>query len=97
MPLIVAAASLIPGSDALLAVGVTLVVLGVVLRGFHQSNQRTQSQRTLTERFSRVAGQPETPGIAAASPPRLVRHLPLLYRSMFLLGVAMTLAGLLRR
>ena len=57
--------SWIPSSDPLLAVGVTLVVLGVVLRGFHQSNRRAESQRALTERFSRVAGKPEAPGDSA--------------------------------
>ena len=97
MPLIAAIASWMPSSDALLAVGVTLVVLGVVLRGFHQSNLRAQSQRTLTARFSRVAGRPETSPDKSAQLPFLVRHLVPIYSAIFLVGLALTLLGFLRR
>lgn len=97
MPLIAATASWTPGSDALLAVGVTLIVLGVVLRGFHQSNQRAASQRILTERFSRVAGKPEAPSDNASQPPFFVRHLVVIYSAVFLAGLALTLVGFLRR
>lgn len=97
MPLIAASASWIPSSDALVAVGVTLVVLGVVLRGFHQSNRRAQSQRALTERFSRVAGKPEAADENANPPSFLVRHLVAIYSAVFLVGLALTLLGFLRR
>lgn len=97
MPLVISFASWIPSSDALLAVGVTLIVLGVVLRGFHQSNLRAESQRTLTERFSRVAGKPETPDDKSSPPHFFVRHLVPIYSAIFLVGLALTLAGFLRR
>jgi hypothetical protein len=97
MPFIAAIASWVPSSDVLLAVGVTLVVLGVVLRGFHQSNQRAASQRALTERFSRVAGKPESPDDKSGPPPFFVRHLVIVYSAVFLAGLALTLVGFSRR
>ena len=93
----IAAADWIPSSDLLLSVGVTLIVLGVVLRGFHQGNRRAESQRTLAERSSRVAGQPAAPSEHAHQPPFLVRHLVPIYSAVFLVGLTLTLAGFLRR
>lgn len=71
--------------DILLAVGVSLCLLGVVLRGFHQSNLRAAALRAQAARFSRAAGKAEPNG-PTEPPSPLVRRLPLIYRLSVALG-----------
>ncbi|MBI2515666.1 MAG: hypothetical protein HYV95_02010 [Opitutae bacterium] len=78
--------------EILLAVGVSFCLLGVVLRGFHQSNLRTAALRAQTARFSRAAGKAEPTG-PHEPPSLLVRRLPLIYRLAVGLGALLALLG----
>lgn len=85
------------GSDLLLAVGVSLCLLGVVLRGFHQGNLRAAAARNQMARLDRVAGISAEP--AAAPPPAgwFVRHLPLCYRAAVVAGLVLLVVALVMR
>lgn len=86
-----------PAHDLLLAVGVSLGLLGVVLRGFHQGNLRAEALRRQTARLSRLAGQEDTLNASASAPHPLARRLPLIYRATVLLGLALTVCAYWRR
>lgn len=76
----------------LVALGASLVLLGVLLRGAHQSLRRIESARAQAARLDRLAGHaaPTEP----APPPHPLRHrLPLLYRSAVLLGLLLLALG----
>lgn len=83
--------------ETLLAVGVSLCLLGIVLRGFHQSNLRAAAARSQKARMSRVAGLAAEPDDAPLPPGWFVRHLPWCYRASVVLGVALMIVALLRR
>ena len=90
-----AALSWLPSRDVLVAVGVTLAMAGLVLRGVHQANRRAETTRAQMTRLSRVAGKAE----AAPAPPEpsaFVRRLPLIYRSLFALGACLAIAAFWR-
>jgi hypothetical protein len=78
-------------NDLLLAVGVTLCLLSVMLRGFHQANVRAAALRSQTARHARLAGNEDTLNASKAPPHPLVRHLPLIYGATLLLGLAITI------
>jgi len=80
-------------SDLLLAIGVSVALAGVILRGFHQSQKRTTALRAQTARLARLDGKEDTLNPPASAPRFLARHLPLIYRSLVLIGVIITLAG----
>ena len=78
-------------NDLLLAIGVSLCLLAVMLRGFHQANQRAAALRRQTARQARVAGNEDTLNAAAPTPHPLTLRLPLIYRTTLLIGVVITL------
>jgi hypothetical protein len=86
-----------PTNDLLLAVGVSLCLAGVVLRGFHQGRRRGDALRAQTARLARLDGKEDTLNTPARPPTFLVRHLPFLYRSLVLLGLGLTLYGYANR
>ena len=78
-------------NDLLLAIGVSLCLLGVMLRGFHQANLRAAALRRQTARHARLSGNEDTLNAKAPTPHPLVRHLPLIYSSTLLIGLALTI------
>lgn len=70
----------------LVALGASLVLLGVLLRGAHQSLRRVEAARAQAARLDRLAGH-ATPTEPAVPPHPLRARLPLLYRSAVLLGL----------
>ncbi len=85
------------GYEALLAVGVSLCLLGIVLRGFHQTNLRAAAARNQKARMNRVAGIAAEPEDTPPPANWFIRHLPLCYRAAFVAGVVLTIVGLLRK
>ena len=84
-------------NDLLLAIGVSLCLLAMMLRGFHQGNVRAAALRSQTARHARLAGNTDTLNAAAPAPHPLVRRLPLIYRATFLIGLAITITAYWRR
>jgi hypothetical protein len=80
-------------SDLLLATGVSLAIMGVMLRGFHQSQKRSEALRSQTARLARLDGREDTLNPPASAPHFLARHLPLIYRGLVLVGAIIALAG----
>ena len=91
----IVALSWLPSRDVLVAVGVTMAMLGLVLRGVHQANRRAEANRAQMTRLSRAAGKAES-APAPAEPSAFVRRLPQIYRSLFLAGAAMAIAAFWR-
>jgi hypothetical protein len=83
--------------ETLLAIGVSLCLLGIVLRGFHQGNLRAAAARRQKARMNRVAGIAAEPDDAPLPSNWIVRHLPWCYRGAVVLGVALMVVALLRR
>ena len=84
-------------NDLILAIGVTCCLFGVMLRGQHQAQRRSDALRAQTARLARLDGREDTLNAMARPPHPLVRHLPLTYRSLVLLGFALTVYGYARR
>ncbi len=84
-------------NDLLLALGVTLCLTGVMLRGQHQAQRRTDALRAQTARLARLDGKEDTLNPPPRPPHPLVRRLPLIYRTLGLLGVGLTLLAYARR
>jgi hypothetical protein len=80
-----------PLSDLLLAAGASLCLLGFVLRGFIQANERDAAQRRLTARQARIAGTEDTLNAGQKPPHPLARHLPKITLITFGLGLGLTL------
>ena len=79
--------------DTLLAVGVTLVFLGIVLRGFARASRRAQAlrkQERLEARESSLPGPEDAPSW-------LERNFGWVANGVLAAGVAISLAGLLGR
>ena len=77
-------------NDLLLIIGISLCLLAVMLRGFHQGNQRAAALRRQTARHARIAGNEDTLNAHAPAPHPLTLRLPLIYRTTLLIGVAIT-------
>lgn len=83
-------------TSLLLALGASLVLLGVLLRGAHQSLRRVEAARAQTARLDRLSGRGDPP--EPAPPPHPLRHrLPLLYRGAVLLGLLLLALAFARR
>jgi len=80
----------LPSRDTLLAVGVTLFVLGIILRGLAREHQRALAQRKLHELDTRKEGAQLTP------PSHFERHLVNYASAMAALGVVLTVVGFFR-
>ena len=84
-------------NDLLLIIGVSLCLVAVMLRGFHQGNQRAAALRRQTARHARIAGNEDTLNANAPAPHPLTLRLPLIYRTALLIGVALTLYAYWKR
>ena len=84
-------------NDLLVAIGVTLCLLSVMLRGFHQANVRAEALRRQSARHARLAGNEDTLNAGKAPPHLLVRRLPLIYSLTLLLGLALTICAYWKR
>jgi hypothetical protein len=84
-------------NDLLLAVGVSLCLIGVMLRGLHQGQRRADALRAQTARLARLDGKEDTLNAPAAPRPLLVRHLPWVYRGLVLVGLVLTLWAYAKR
>lgn len=84
-------------SDLLLAVGASLCLLGFVLRGFIQANEREAAQRRLSARQARIAGTEDTLNAGQKPLHPLVRHLPKITVATFAVGLGLALIGLVKR
>ena len=87
--------SWLPSRDLLVAIGVTMCLLGLVLRSIHQGTRRAEATRAQMTRLSRLAGKPDSAPVPAA-PSAFVRRLPLIYRSLFLAGAILALTAFWR-
>ena len=76
--------------DALLAIGVTLFVLGLILRGVAREHQRTLAQRKLHELDTRLQGASST------KPSHFERHFTNYASAMAAIGVVLVVVGFLR-
>ena len=76
--------------DTLLAIGVTLFVLGLILRGLAREHQRTLAQRKLHELDTRKAGEPIT------QLSHLERHFTTYASAVAILGAILAIAALFR-
>ena len=76
--------------DTLLAIGVTLFVLGLILRGLAREHQRTLAQRKLHELDTRKAGEPLT------KPSYFERHLMNYASALTVIGAILAVVGVLR-
>lgn len=83
--------------DALLAIGVTLCMLGIVLRGFHQSNLRAAAAQRQKARLNRVAGLAPEPDDAPPPANWFIRHLPWCYRAAGIAGVVVMIVAFARK
>lgn len=76
--------------DTLLAIGVTLFVLGLILRGLAREHQRTLAQRKLHDLDTRKAGE------ATRQLSHFERHFTTYASIVAVLGAIITLLGFLR-
>lgn len=86
----------LPDAQTLLALGVTLVMVGVILRGFASSARRDLARRKehrIDARKSTAAGLSEE---LARPPGWFERNLGLLANLVLVAGVVITAAGFLR-
>jgi hypothetical protein len=83
-------------SDNLLALGMTLVVAGIVLRGFARQSQRAQALRKQHELYHRRLDTPKQPVAGPTQPYWFDRRLPLLASLVLGLGVLLTIASYVR-
>ena len=87
----------LPDYESLLAVGVTLIMAGIVLRGFAAQSRRElarRKQHRLAARKSDEAGLNE---LLEQQPSWLEKNFGLLANAVLLTGVAASLAGFWRR
>jgi hypothetical protein len=84
-------------SDVLLSLGMTLVVVGIVLRGFARESQRAQALRQQHELYHRKLGAPDQTTAAKAQPDWFERRLPLLANVGLGIGVLLTIASYFRK
>lgn len=84
-------------NDLLLAVGVSLCIVGVMMRGFHQGQRRADALRAQTARLARLDGKEDTLNAPASPPNFFVRHLPWIYRGTVLAGLILTLYAYAQR
>ena len=84
-------------NDLILAIGVTCCLFGVMLRGQYQAQRRSDALRAQTARLARLDGKEDTLNTVVRPPHLLVRHLPLIYRSLVVLGFGLTVFGYARR
>lgn len=82
--------------DNLLSLGMTLVVLGIVLRGFARQSQRAQALRKQHELYHRNLDSPDQSGVDKTRPDWFERHLPLLANIVLGTGVLLTLISYFR-
>jgi hypothetical protein len=80
-------------SDNLLSLGMTLVVVGIVLRGFARQSQRSQALRKQHELHHRRLDAPDQPVAGPVQPDWFERHLPLLATLVLGLGMLLTIAS----
>ncbi|MEI6105648.1 MAG: hypothetical protein WCR49_01430 [Opitutae bacterium] len=82
--------------DNLLSLGMTLVVVGIVLRGFARQSKRAQSLRKQHELYHRKLDAPDQSAVEVSQPDWLERHLPLLANLVLGIGVLLTLISYFR-
>jgi hypothetical protein len=82
--------------DNLLSLGMTLVVVGIVLRGFVRQSQRAQALRKQHELYHRNLDAPNPSTVEKARPEWFERHLPLLANVVLGTGVLLTLISYFR-
>ena len=83
---------LIPGSDGLLAIGVTLFVLGIILRGLAREHRRTLAHRKQHELDTRPPGERAAP----PSPSHFEKHFTRYATGLSILGVILVAVSALR-
>ena len=79
--------------DTLLAIGVTLVMTGVVLRGFAANARRDLARRKQHQIDSRKSGDAYMSDELAKPPGWFERNLGLIANVILVTGVAVTIAG----
>jgi hypothetical protein len=80
------------GRDALLAIGVTLFVFGIILRGLAREHGRTLARRKQHDLAARHPGEP----IAPPTQPHFEKHFARSANSVFVLGMIVVLVAIFR-
>jgi len=86
-----AALPMLPSRDTLLAIGVTLFVLGLIARGLAREHRRTLASRKLHELDTRKAGEP-----ASAEPSHFEKHFGTYASALAAFGAALAIATFFR-
>jgi len=84
-------------SDTLLSLGMTLVVVGIVLRGFARQSQRAQALRKQHELYHRKLDAPEQSAEGKSQPDWFERQLPLMANVALGIGVLLTITSYFRK
>ncbi|MDI1247995.1 MAG: hypothetical protein PSV13_03845 [Lacunisphaera sp.] len=87
----------IPDPETLLAVGVTLVMAGIVLRGFAAQSRRDLARRKQHRLDARKSGEALLNEQLDRPPTWFEKNFGLLANVILLAGVALTVAGYWRR
>ena len=87
----------LPDAQTLQAVGVTLVMAGVVLRGFAASARRYLARRKEHRRDERKSGDAYMSGELGRPPGWFERNLGLIANVILVAGVVVTIVGFAKR
>ncbi|HEX7630865.1 MAG TPA: hypothetical protein VF388_01925 [Lacunisphaera sp.] len=87
----------LPDAQTLQAVGVTLVMAGVVLRGFAASARRDLARRKEHRRDERKSGDAYMSGELGRPPGWFERNLGLIANVILVAGVVVTIVGFAKR
>lgn len=87
----------LPDYETLLAVGVTLIMTGIILRGFAAQSRRDLARRKQHRLDARKSGDALLNEQLDRPPTWLERNLGLLANVILLAGVALTVAGYWQR
>lgn len=88
---------MLPDYETLLAVGVTLIMAGIVLRGFAAQNRRDLARRKQHRLDARKSGEALLNEQLDRPPTWLERNFGVLANAILLAGVALTVAGYWQR
>jgi hypothetical protein len=86
----------LPGAQSLLAVGVSLVMAGVVLRGFAASARRDLARRKQHRSDERMSADAYLSGELDKPPGWFERHLGLIANVVLISGVVLAITGFVR-
>jgi len=79
--------------DLILAVGVSLILVGIMLRSAHQNQRRDDALHAQTALLARLDGKEDTLNTTADPAKPASRRFPWVYSGIVLLGALLTIAA----